>query len=502
MSNQKQKQSYQEYLERQLQEYTSKKNNTMQQQQQYGKHATGQYYHPDHKHHLPHLHNHHHHHDGKGKMRKDVVVQRTEPQEEEMMSRPYQQKQQRSFATQQQKQMQYQQPQYNNNGYEDEEYDDGYYNQSNEEQQYGDQDSFEAGVSNFDEEYFSDQEETGFNSGVDQQQQQIQSQQETLNDLHAEADIAYSTIEFKGNRVFQYRDFLTQEGKLKEKGDYAKGGLIFSFKRGSLIATQAIGEDIKSKDISSDLVKTLVLKVSTNYPGALLFSFPTINKLEKEHFATFKSNGDSQYVTFLVNKGELKMGKLNTINVLNRKITNGINQFTSEFSNITPEQMEKDILFYEQKGYALIPHDSPVVYFWNRDHQNDGLAICENHIDTTYDVKMPIADAKKYVDIAKDSIKNKISLGNVTNDFGFTVTVPPPFEYVTKAAEIAKKQQRKNGKVQDISIKFDGFADKKYHEAYDIIQPDEFESKKWNLNITAEMQYVKLSSNANTTQKK
>lgn len=273
----------------------------------------------------------------------------------------------------------------------------------------------------------------------------------TAEELDSEANVTYETATFIAARSFKPKDFISSK-TLKTKN---QGKLIFSLADGTLTLascsniTDFQGENKKGLSHSRDIVKEIeVLNVTSNLDKMIVIQCETVPKFMKEGFFA-----NSQFVNKVLMPGTLSATQPKDFLLLKRTVRNGTIEFQNRFPNMTPDTFESDIS--RTKTHHLIPLNNPVIMSYNS-HPETTVPITQatKGFEEENQVKLKSDVAEKMIEITKQNMKNRISYGDVTNNFSITLSVPMPPNRSEKHKDF--QAGKKEG------IEFKGFADSLY----------------------------------------
>jgi hypothetical protein len=202
---------------------------------------------------------------------------------------------------------------------------------------------------------------------------------------------------------------------------------------------QAITDDY------GDIVATVDMKcVTSSWNKALSVDFPAIKKYKNEGFL-----GANVGVFFIPNKLSSKVGQ--DFNACTRTITNGNIRFRTRYPRTTLATLDQDVSRHGTTAY--ISFASPFWGVYNAPKWGNTPITKATHAETNQ-VAMPLAEAEKWLQIAKTEIAGHMAHGDVTKDFRVTLSVPMPhYRAVDHKLHL---EGHKNG------VQFQGFADKEY----------------------------------------
>ena len=318
--------------------------------------------------------------------------------------------------------------------------------------------------------------EDGYNAqplGPPQQQQQQQivktaySPFEALTDdeFLQPANVKYSKATFEAGRNISGAMLIdATTGRLRNKGT-----IIFSMENGHLRAINGsykldfaplkAGVNALVSKARNDLVKSITVTMSSTYLGRLLLSFPTVAAIGNE---MYRNNAD--HVNYTIPAGVFAGGKPYTFTVLDREIPTGVIAFTSVFNSTAPDTMDAEIV-HTGRGYSLVPYNHTIVHYYNKEHENDGLAITEDSLmeHLSGDVQMDTETVMRLLAQAKQAVSTNISLGNVTTDMQVRLEAVEPTDYTTKLQRLQKQVQVTGNKgLLDSMAPYMAFADTQY----------------------------------------
>lgn len=376
--------------------------------------------------------------------------------------------------------------------------------QEDEEDFYGDDYYYDDGYSFEDDEAYAQQEQA-----AQQQQQSVEEQNPHLSALAAkhapyqamtddellqDAKLKYDTIVHEADRSISPGQLLDKNMTMKNNGE-----IVFSIANGHLVPVSGTcKKDIplsreNRSDLKNDLVESITVSMTSNFPKKLLVSFPNIASIGDEFF-----RGDAKHVVHTIPAGALSENKPYEF-TFKRTITNGIAAFAATYDSPSPDSMNSSICD-TGRGYCLVPFTHSIIHYYNKDHQNDGLAITEDKLNATLggDVKMDKKDVDKYIEIAKNGINEKISLGNVTSDMKVVLSVPAPTSHTVMSSRLnaANTNKELSGKLQ--APTFLGFADVNYILGKDAGEGarERFMKTPFKFDMTIKVNYLKLDGRA------
>lgn len=387
-----------------------------------------------------------------------------------------------------------QQPMYGNSYAQgDDGYGDEYYGTNNGvDNDYGDAYDNENYDESFDDEY---QQQQQFNGKQQQQMgQQVQPQMPAHHAMFAKmspeelarsANVKFRKVTFEASRQIKPSQFLDRESKkLKNRGE-----LILSVANKHLEPINASHKQdvfgVHNSKAKQDLVRRIDVAILSDYKGKLLLSIPTIGAIGTELFR----NGANHF-NYTIPAGALSLDKPYILS-FERDITNGVVAFTNIFDSASPDTMEDKICHVSGRDYSLVPFKNIVINYWNLEHMNDGLAITEATLDPQLggDVRMKTADVKRLLNVARESVTTKISLGNVTTDPMIVISAVEPTE--SKQMSLRAKE---GGEGAERAYQFMGLADatcylgKHASEA----KKEKFMDTPFTFDLTASFEYLKV----------
>jgi len=273
-----------------------------------------------------------------------------------------------------------------------------------------------------------------------QQQNVVSSQQPSLEiqkNLKELTKASFHEVIFDCDIRFTPRQLLTKDestGQLRLKNN---GRLIFNLKNGRAKLDKHSNKEDFRADLplgNNDLVKSVeIINLTSDYKQKMLLSFKTIPTFDKEG-----ARDGVDYVTHTLPLAALKEEKSYNKLIFERPINNGVIDFANAFPGQNPDNMDKKISWYTDPLTNKITHGlisvnpkspHPLVFFYNQDHP-EGHDLNINGpgpgLSQLQAVLLSKEDIDKYSSIAKEKLKQRISLGDVTNGFSVELSVPVP----------------------------------------------------------------------------
>jgi hypothetical protein len=270
-------------------------------------------------------------------------------------------------------------------------------------------------------------------------------------DPAAEAQVTYKTGEYHFEFNTTPADRYDSKGNLKHNGD-----IIISLKNGRLDAGHLrhhqdfAKEHVRTREITK-AIRLRDLTV-TGWDGAITFAFPTVPAYKNEKF------GEEGFVSKRVGPNVLG-GQPQTIEVMSRKITNASIDFQRQYKDLDPHKFDKHVQFTEH--FATWPMNSPVTEHFNADPVNAKRQLTRPAKgmeklgpDGKGLVMGSVEEGRKYGEMAKKQMENKISYGDMTHEFEMRISVPTPSDRV--------RQHKAFEKGEKDGLQFKRFADPAY----------------------------------------
>jgi hypothetical protein len=210
-----------------------------------------------------------------------------------------------------------------------------------------------------------------------------------------------------------------------------------------------MGSDASGGHYSDIVQKVKGNDMTTDWKKTLEVSLLTVPKYKKEAYA----NG-SVYVTKVFLPGKINAVP-QSIDFCDRTVTHGSIQFHDEHIGFTPQSLRSGISRDERKGYGIVDLSSPVIRIHNEDNPKAQFKGPSKGFEKHNQVKMDLAVIDKYTKIAEDEMNNKISYGNITDDFQVKFSVPIPTNRQVDH-DLWVKTKGEKGK------QFQGFCDAEY----------------------------------------
>ena len=299
-------------------------------------------------------------------------------------------------------------------------------------------------------------------------------------ELAMPAKVKFETVIFEASREIRMSQLIGKDMKLKNNGT-----LTFSRENGHLEPISAtckkhvIGAPISQA--RNDLVSEIGLEIYGNYSKKLLVSIPTIGAIGDEYF-----RDGANHVNFTIPAGALSLTTPFKVS-LKRDITNNQIAFATVFDSTSPDTMEADIAHVKGRDFSYVPLTHSIMHYWNRDHPES--AITEETADPSLggDVKMKTADVMKYLEIAKQSVSSKLSLGNVTTNAMVVISACEP-------TESKMSLRSKEGSALKQATPFMGLADANYYLGKGASEnaKSRFLDTPFQFDMTLTFKYVKL----------
>lgn len=296
--------------------------------------------------------------------------------------------------------------------------------------------------------YASFEEEVYGNPQIEQQQQQQKQfsapvggpivpysplQDMTDEEFMKPADIKWATVTFEAGRHIAPISMLDDKGQLKNKGNIVFAltnehltPINASVKRDffGLTANTAAPPSPQQLAAKNDLVSYLEVSIMSSYRGKMLISFPTVPAIGEELYR----NG-ANHVNYTIPAGVLSEDKPYVFTALNREIPFGSLAYSTGFDSAAPDMMESSITHVQGRGYSLVPFNHPIVLYYNKDHMDKPITEenCLAHLGN--DVQMATDDVMHYLDVAKNTVGSKLSLGNITTNFAVLLSAIEPTDF-------------------------------------------------------------------------
>jgi hypothetical protein len=249
------------------------------------------------------------------------------------------------------------------------------------------------------------------------------------------ADIKWATVTFEAGRHIAPISMLDEKGQLKNKGN-----IVFALTNQHLTpisasvkrdffglgnaATGVPQPSAQQLAAKNDLVSYLEVSIMSSYKGKMLISFPTVPSIGEELYR----NG-ANHVNYTIPAGVLSEDKPYVFTALNREIPFGSLAYSTNFDSAAPDMMESSITHVQGRGYSLVPFNHPIVLYYNKDHMDKPITEenCLAHLGN--DVQMATDDVMHYLEVAKNTVGSKLSLGNITTNFAVLLSAIEPTDF-------------------------------------------------------------------------
>ncbi len=209
-----------------------------------------------------------------------------------------------------------------------------------------------------------------------------------------------------------------------------------------------------------DIVQKATVDITASWKREMDFSCPTIPAYKEEGYP-----GTGECVCESLVAGDLKPGHKHSFVLLERDVTHGSLLFQEQFPCVDPDTFHKEISY--TKNYAVMPLHFPTVLYFNQDQTDPAkqLTKLSAGYDATHnEVRMPLADAQKYTEIARTKMQNRISYANITGGLQMHFSVPVPADRAKDHALWLKSDGKKGRQ-------WLGFADAAYALAAEGLDP-------------------------------
>lgn len=312
---------------------------------------------------------------------------------------------------------------------------------------------------------------------------------DTSNHLSQTADIKYSTVEYEAHRVVKPSEFFSSKtGELKNKGS-----ITLSVEKGHLErirgtnATDFSNLRPDQKGGRHDLIKSMKLIVVSNYPQTMVLSFPTISAIEGEFYRDNKT-----YVNYTIPAGTFSSNSKTRFEkvILDRDITNSSKEYANYYSGYNPDNMEHKIHYTSE--YMILPMSNPTLLVFNTRYPKEAvLRPNAKQFKNTGECFIPIEKGKECLEIAKEKIGKKISLGNCNDKFKVVISAVMPYE--RKAAHEKGKDLFKGfGDVKHIIAANPNFTGLSHHPDSKLPMQEHFQNSTITFDVWVEFEYVRL----------
>lgn len=314
-----------------------------------------------------------------------------------------------------------------------------------------DQDSYEE---QYNDQYDDASYEDDYNQQQVMQHQSTESSSAagelTEQQLVQEADVHFDEILHTGVKTFKPRHFSGKHnGEIKNEGH-----LIFAVNpsgkhKPSLEIFSGSNEDdygSHTKPGRHDLVKEIALTLTTDYPGSLVISFPTVAPIGKQFYGK-----GVKHVRALIPAGVIEPNKAYTKVMLERRINNAQLLYNNKYPIASEHSSVEAGILFTRHDEAIFSLKHQLVYFYNKDHPMDPIDAPSPGFETTNEVKLPRKLAEKYNAMAQQTIPSKISLGDVTHNMQIAIAphcpngfanIEYPLSFMPREAGMTRKQQQ------------------------------------------------------------
>ena len=334
---------------------------------------------------------------------------------------------------------------------------------------------------------WSSRSSSSSSSGSDSYEEKTRtnSKKSTRTDAKAEADVKFKTVEYH----FDYNT--TPAGRFDSNGELKHGGdIILSLKNERLESGyKKHHQDFVRDGRTREIVKSIRLKDVTvvGWEGAINIAYPTVPAFKNEKF------GDAGHVCKRLAPNVLS-SQPQDILVMERAITNASIDFQKQYPDLDPQKFDKHVQF--TSDFATVPLNSPVLDHYNAAPENRKrqLTKASKPFEKKGLVIMEVEDAKKFSEMAKKQMENRISYGDVTHDFEMRLSVPTPSDRVRlhKKFEAGDKEGVQFKRFADAGYAMPG-VDLKAKDANGMTMKEKFMGQRQRFAGVVEIQYYSES---------